>query len=232
MFEEFLKQYLDLLIIQYRDKQKAALEMTVIIESAYVCFAFLSLFRPEFDLDTATGNRLDILGRIVGVSRIVENAIPKPYFGWINEIALEPRTFSQAPLFDIFHDSGYTPTQLNDAQMKFFIRAKAIKNATSAYLSNNEKPDLQSAIQYLFNSEAIMLDNYNMSMSIYINDTIPTEDIILLLRQNLLPKPQGVRLFLKKIFPGNTFGFAGCPGAKTFGQGKFSQLIFIPSGGD
>lgn len=229
MFELYLRQYLEMLIIQYYDKPNAALEMEIIINNAYIVFTFLNSFRKEFDLDHAYGDRLDILGRIVGINRIVEEGLAKSYFGWKNGIALSPQTFGQGPLYDIFGDSPYTPTQLNDTQMRFFIRAKAIKNATAAYLSHSDKPDLQSAIQYLFRYRAIIVDNYNMSMSIYIDDIIPTADIILLLKQNLLPKPQGVRLLLKKYYPGNTFGFAGNPEAKTFGQGKFAQLIFIPA---
>jgi len=225
---EFLKQYLDLIITQYSDKSKARSEIEIIIKNSYVLFAFLKLFKVEFDLDTATGDRLDILGRIVGITRIVEEGLAKSYFGWKNGISLSPRTFDQAPLFNIFGSSPYTPTELSDSQMRFFIRAKAIKNSTVAYLSHDEKSDLQFAIQYLFRSKAIMLDNYNMSMSIYIDDIIPTGDIILLLGQNLIPKPQGVRILLKKIQPANTFGFASNPLSKTFGQGKFAQLIFIP----
>lgn len=228
MDAKFIEQYLDLLITQYSDKPKAVEEMLTIIGSAEICFTFLDSFRKEFDLDTATGNRLDILGKIVGINRIVEEGYEKSFFGWINGLALSPKTFAQAPLFDIFNSLPYTPTELSDAQMRFFIKAKAIKNATAACLSHDEKPDLQDAIQFLFNGNAIMLDNYNMSMSIYISDIIPTRDILLLLRQNLLPKPQGVQLILKKYEPGNTFGFASNPLAKTFGEGKFAQLIFIP----
>jgi hypothetical protein len=136
-------------------------------------------------------------------------------------------TFGSAPLFNLLTDSNYTFTQLTDAQMKFYIKAKAIVNATSAYLVHYDRISLQDAIQYLFNSQAFIVDNYNMSMTIYINDTIPAQDILLLESQNLFPKPQAVRLFLIQYEQGNTFGFAGNPYAKTFGMGKFARLITI-----
>jgi hypothetical protein len=225
--DQFLRQYLELLIIQYYGKSKATQEMTVIIENSYTVFNFLNDFRKQFDLDQASGDRLDKLGKIVGVTRIVENAIPKPYFGWVNGVAPLPMTFGSAPLFNLLTDSNYTFTQLTDAQMKFYIKAKAIVNATSAYLVHYDRISLQDAIQYLFNSQAFIVDNYNMSMTIYINDTIPAQDILLLESQNLFPKPQAVRLFLIQYEQGNTFGFAGNPYAKTFGMGKFARLITI-----
>jgi hypothetical protein len=228
MDENFLQQYTDLLITQYYNKPKAKTEIEIIVGNSLVIYLFLKSFPKEFDIDNAWGDRLDILGKIVGINRIVLEGIAKKFFGWENGIALEPRTFDQAPMFDLFRDSDYTDTQLSDNQMRFYIKAKAIKNATSAYLSHGTRIDLQDAIQFLFKDRAIILDDYNMSMSIYIDDIISTEDIILLVKQNLLPKPQGVKLFLKKYYPGNTFGFANNPDAKTFGMGKFSELVTLP----
>jgi hypothetical protein len=225
---DYLDQYLNLLITQYSDQPKAVEEMTVIIQNSEVVFSFLNAFRLEFDVDTAWGDRLDKLGKVVGISRIVPYGLLKKYFGF-DGIGLDTKTFGEARFFRLIRDSGYTDTQLDDHQMQKFIKAKAIVNAVSGFLASDERISLQSAIQILLNGNSFMLDNYNMTSSIFINENIPIDDIILLYAQNLLPKPQGVQLFLIRYYEGNTFGFAGNPNAKTFGQGRFARLITIPA---
>lgn len=223
MDEEFLKQYTDLLITQYFNQPKAKAEIELIITNAMIQYLFLNSFKAEYDLTTAWGNRLDVLGKIVGVKRIVTDGILKTYFGFDGLENAEG--FGQAPFYDLFKDSGYTDTELSDAQMRFYIHAKAIKNATSAYLTSDEKISLQDAFLYLFDNKAYVTDNYSMSITLHIDDSVPIDDITLAIAQNLLPHPQGVRIFLIKYNSGGTFGFASDPSAKGFGEGAFAQLI-------
>jgi hypothetical protein len=226
---DFVAQYSKRLILQYSDKPKAVGEVTARIESISNIFSLFNSFSEEFDLDQAYGHRLDIIGKIVGINRIVQNAIPKAYFGWDDGIAPNPKTFGKGKLFDIFYDAGYTSTQLDDEQMRSFIRAKIAKNITSAFMASDDRVTLQQTIMTLFNSNAYVVDNYDMSLTIYIDSEYDIDELQLLNSQDLIPKPQGVRYrdYIITFATEGTFGFSENPNAKTFGMGKFAELFPI-----
>jgi hypothetical protein len=227
--QDFVEQYLKRLIFQYSDKPKALAEITARLESISNTFDLFNSFEVEFDLDSAYGDRLDIIGKIIGINRIVQNAIPKGYFGWDDGIAPNPKTFGEGAMFDLFYDAGYTSTQLNDEQMRMFIRAKIAKNTTAAYLSSDERVTLQQTIMFLFESKAYVIDNFDMSLTIYVDEEFDLDNVLLLDALDLIPKPQGVRYrnYVKTYNNVGTFGFSENPNSKTFGMGKFAELLPI-----
>ena len=167
---------------------------------------------------------IDLIGKIVGVSRIVPEGLVKNYFGFSG--VANALTFSQAPMFDFLNDPLYSSTQLNDNQFRFFIRSKIAKNITSAYMVNDDRQSLQQTIQYLFKNQAFVVDNKNMTLTIYVSQAFPEEDLVLLQALDLIPSPQGVGIYLVVSYDiDGTFGFAQNPNAKGFGDGKFASLI-------
>ena len=225
--QEFVEHYLSRLIIQYQDKPKAVGEMTAFLEESSMVFDIMDDFFKEFDLDTAWGHRLDIIGKVVGVSRIVENAIAKTYFGWDDGVAPNPATFSEGPLFDGIADVGYTDTQLDDRLLRFFIRAKIAKNICCAYMAHASKTTLQDVVMFLFESMGYVVDNYDMTLTLYIDQNYDENKVLLLQAQNLLPKPQAVRYrdgYIQYNSAG-TFGFSENPYAQTFGMGSFANQV-------
>lgn len=222
--DEFTKSYVDLLIQQYWCKSKAKGEIRAYAELAKPLYAFIDDFEREFDLDRAYGHRLDLIGKIVGFSRIVPNAQPKTYFGFSG--TPNARTFAQAPLFDLFNDTGFTDSELDDTRYRFFLKAKIAKNAADAHLVTDDRNSLQTVINILFRSMAYVVDNFDMTLTLYVDESFPDEDLIVLRRSDLLPNPVGVDYkFIIKYAESGTFGFASNGRAKTFGQGKFAQLV-------
>lgn len=223
--QDFIDQYKDLLIIQYSDKEKAIAEIELLSGTWSKVFDFFNSFFDEFDLDQAYGHRLDLIGKIVGVNRIVPEGVVKKYFGF-SGIA-NALTFGEGSLFDLFRDSIYTETQLNDEQYRFFIRAKIAKNITSAYMVSDDRVSLQDTIQVLFSNAAFVTDNKDMTLTIYVDETFRSEDLLLLNQLDLIPTPQGVGYkFVMSYAVDGTFGFSSNPNAKTFGDGKFAKLLF------
>jgi len=78
----FESEYVNLLIKQYWEKPKAYAEIEMKASSWRRSFVWLSSFENAFDLDNATGDRLDIIGRIVGIGRAIPYAVPKIAFGF------------------------------------------------------------------------------------------------------------------------------------------------------
>jgi hypothetical protein len=67
-WQDIIEQYKDLLITQYRNKDKAR-GMVGTLTNCSVCEGLPLQLRDAFILDSAAGDQLDILGKIVGVPR-------------------------------------------------------------------------------------------------------------------------------------------------------------------
>jgi len=213
---ECIIEYLNLLIIQYRNKPNAEAHIKEIIRPfGDICNLYKS-FDESFNIDTAIG----ILGAIVGISRTVENIIPKEYFSFSN--TQNGKTFGEGSFFN-FNQNQYTSTELDDFMYRFFIKAKIIRNFTDGNLSGVS--GIQLAIDYLFSGDAFITDNLDMSMDIWISNTLDTDKIKYAKELDLLPTPQGVRLKGLYTYDTNgTFGFSLNPNSKTFGIGKFAHV--------
>jgi len=122
----FESEYVNLLIKQYWEKPKAAAEIGMKAGAWRKTFEWIDSFSEEFDLDSATGDRLDIIGRIVGIKRIVPFVVPKIAFGFDENP--NSRGFDdlfsplndRAPFQDKF-ERAYTDLQLDDTAYRFLF---------------------------------------------------------------------------------------------------------------
>lgn len=219
-----IEEYLKFIIQQYYGKPNAMAEMTLITKEFEKVFNILNDFVNQFDLDKATGDRLDLIGKIVGISRIVEDGIPKEYFSFLgNPLG---KGFGKGSFFRGTTDSGFSPTELNDNQYQFFIKAKIAKNISKAVMVSDDKDSIQDAVTYLFDSNAYVIDNQDMTLTIYVDSIFNENEVKFLRSLNLLPKPQGVRYKALISFSSTaTFGFSNNVNAKSFGQGRFARGI-------
>ena len=218
----FIDNYLNLLILQYSDLPKASQTVQALIAKYEGLYNVMREFEPAFDIDTAEGVQLDLLGKIVGLSRIVPDVIPKVYFGFGTP---NTDTFSKAPMFRTFDDT-LTDTQLNDSDYRFFLKAKITKNVVSAKMIDDNL-SIQDAISFMFGNAAYVSDNQDMTMTLYVDDTYPTRLLTYLSALDLIPRPQAVRIKYAIIVSSETFGFNNNPNAVGFGQGKFARVITL-----
>ena len=70
--QDFIDQYAILLIKQYWEKPKARAEIEMIASVWSELFEFFDAWNDEFDLDLATGDRLDKIGAIVDLKRTAD----------------------------------------------------------------------------------------------------------------------------------------------------------------
>lgn len=199
------------LIIQYTDKPNATGTITAITQEFELVFDLINMFDEAFDLDTAVGKQLDILGKIVGIPREVPFAIPKKYFGFSDNTTATPMAdkfliITTNPMRSKF-EIPYTSGQLNDNQYRFFIKAKVIKNyATSRNIDIN-KLSIQNAIDFLFDGKAYLVDNKNMSMTLYIENTFDFDMLQYIKQLDIIPRPQCVDYSTVSYVDGKTFGW-------------------------
>jgi len=220
----FIEEYVNLLIIQYWEKQKAKATIEAISTPSSEVYHWFSRFDEEFDLDQATGHRLDIIGKIVGMPRSVPFVVAKELFGFEGDPTAGTMDDVLAPLgtarpFKDLFEPPYSELQLNDDRYRFFIRAKIAKNVVAAYMVSDDRISIQDVISTLFKSDAYVIDNYDMTLTLFVGLSYDPEIIRLAQQSNLLPKPQGVRyLDIIQADPLNSFGFDINPNSKGFGS--------------
>ena len=194
----FESDYVNLLIKQYWEKPSAAAEIAMKAGMWRRTFEWIDSFSDEFDLDNATGDRLDIIGRIVGIGRNIPYSIPKIAFGFDENP--NSRGFDdlfsplddRAPFQDLF-ESASTELVLDDNAYRQFIRAKIAKNTFGPYLSDNDFLSIQDAVINIFGGLAYVTDNYDMTLTLHVSAVFSSTTLDSILKMSLIPKPQGVR---------------------------------------
>ena len=194
----FIEEYAKLIVKQYYSKPKARSEIEFKIAEFEKLYNIINTFPDEFDIDLAYGDRLDKIGKIVGVSRSVSEVVDKIGFGF--EENSNARGFadkfnildSSAPFIEKFTPE-YTDLQLDDTTYRIIIKAKIAVNNTSAYMVSDERISIQQVIQSAFQNRAWVVDNYNMSLDLYISPIYEGQYLRLINNLNLLPKPHGDR---------------------------------------
>ena len=209
-----IDEYTLLLIKQYWEKPKARAEIELKLRKYKEVSELLKSIPVQFDVDLAIGNQLDVLGRIVGVSRLAPGQLPKIFFGFLeNE---EAEGFSDmfnvvkegAPFFNKY-GAEYTTSELDDVQYRQLIKNKIANNNTSAFMASDEHISIQEAIMGAFKGKAYVVDEQNMTLTLYISRSFPIEEVRMLILLNLLPKPQGVQYrIIIQAEVGETFGFS------------------------
>jgi hypothetical protein len=91
--DDLTQFYADLLAYEYRGRVNATAQMKLFTKQALGDFLAESL-TTVFDVDTAIGKQLDIIGKYVGVPRNIGTLIAKPYFGlWTYASTLDPALY-------------------------------------------------------------------------------------------------------------------------------------------
>lgn len=235
----FLDEYSKLIAKQYYSKPKARAEIELKIKQYEKLYNIIDQFPKEFDIDNAYGDRLDKIGKIVGVDRNVNFIIDKIGFGF--EGNPNARGFGSifnnnsisAPFTSLFTPQ-YTPLQLDDNDYRQFIKIKIAVNNASAYLISDDRISIQDIIIEAFEGRAWVIDNYNMKLTLYVSPFYELERLRLVLELNLLPKPQAVGYnIIINAEPKNTFGFTNNSNALGFGSifqqdnGYFANLVTL-----
>ena len=222
--------YVKLLILQYSQEPKAEGDIRAKLTHFSKIFDIVNRWFDEFDLDQATGDRLDKIGDVVQMPRVIPAVVPKQYFGFSDNVLSTgfgdrfiPAT---APLFP-FKERGepdVSDTTLNDADFRNFIRAKIAKNTASATISDADgRIGLQNAVQ-LF--DAVVVDNYDMTITYYIDSSVDQTRLNIISSLGLLPSPMAVgSSIIINYSKTGTFGFSDNPNSVGFGLGTFASKV-------
>lgn len=204
---------------QYTESQKFLAYIRALLASSAELEAVLQKVAEQSDIDIAEGVNLDVIGEIVGVSRILPNSIAVKFFG-----------FEGQPGGDVFGEEGVlgigsrfrdelepeTATSvLADPEYRLLIRAKIVKNHARG---TNE--DILQGLAYLFDAPRTVVEDLGgMAIGVAIGRQLTFQEKALVTVLDILPRPAGVRINWRATFDSaNYFGFDGQPGALSFGE--------------
>lgn len=189
MIQETINNYVNLLIIQYRNKAKARATIDLFVRPA---FENLFGINEAFDIDTAIGNQLDILGRWVGVSRMVVGVdLAKIYYELsdydaLSDVGMSTYDNSVSAIFKTYRSTEESIYTLTDDQFRTLIKLKILTNHT-----NSTSQSIDTLIFDFFSTDVIIYDNYDMTVDYVITKN---RSVIFEVARNdgYIPKPMGV----------------------------------------
>lgn len=172
---------------QYADKPKAVAWYNITPNMAQPLFDTFDAVRMSYDIDTAVGAQLDVIGRIVVIDRGFESFVvfdPDTYFGGSGDACQFGGIDSQ------FESTGSVLSQeVSDAIFRVLIRAKIAKNNNNATLDG-----IASALSFITESSPIrVVDNENMTMSVSFGSELTDIERFVFNTFDVVPRPQGVR---------------------------------------
>lgn len=204
---------------QYTESQRFLAYVRALLESSAELEAVLQKVAEQTDIDLAAGVNLDVIGEIVGVSRIIPDSIAVKFFG-----------FEGQPGGDVFGEEGAlgigsrfreetepeTATSvLADPEYRLLIRAKIVKNH-----AHGTNEDILQGLAYLFNAPRTVVEDLGrMAIGVAIGRQLTFQEKALVTVLDILPRPAGVRINWRSTFDSaKYFGFDGQPGALSFGE--------------
>lgn len=165
------------------------------------------------DIETAQGYGLDVLGRIVGVGRLLKIKPPIFNLGFSDSTGCQP--FGQAPFY-----SGPPKTEvyrMADEAYRRLILVKAMANISSSSIQA-----INQMLRNIFGEKgrAYAQRAGTMKMLLTFEFLLDPVDLAILLESGAVTMPTGVSFYLVSVDIPSTFGFAGS-GMQPFGQGSF-----------
>lgn len=228
---DFLAQAQEQETEQFKEKVVFNKYLNLLLNGSIEAIAVLRDLMQLRSIDTAVGEQLNILGRIVGQDRVLYGVDTIKYFGF--DGATLSSTFGTAynPSVGGFWYSYGRPTggniALDDTQYRLFIKAKIKKNTTDA--SANSVMDFLS---FVFGVRCTLLLNEGAKATIKINRRLTDFERSLVEFQDVdgsyfVPRPLGVQLEIEEPLTDGTLGFLGTPDA----LGMVSLYSINSSGG-
>ena len=186
--------YKNLLIIQYADKPKACAHIKALVNSSMI-FDVAKAVERGFDIETAIGAQLDIIGLYLGSSREITGIVfDRVYFGYVGYGESAPFDFGayskygELPpdvQFRNYKESKQSIFTLNDSEYRLILKLKIINNTVPSVKNIDE------VLSILFGDNVIFTDRQNMTISYIFNEGL--ERLITIAQsEDLLPRPSGV----------------------------------------
>lgn len=192
--------YISLITSEHRDKPRFA-AVVGLTAGAFGALAEQALAMvPAFDIDTAVGAQLDVIGLWVGIGRVQTVPITGAFFSW-NTSGLG---WNQANWKGPYEpDEGITT--LDDETYRAVLKAKIGSNYWSG--ANDDLAVIGQQAMSQLDIQCFVLDNQDMTTTVYILGA-PTKVLVEMIKRGVAPpKTAGVRItgYILASSPGAPF---------------------------
>ncbi|CAI8993074.1 DUF2612 domain-containing protein [Pseudomonas sp. IT-P218] len=148
----------------------------------------------SYDVDTVTGEQLDVIGRIVGMPRPILRGAAYDVFGYSGNDSYT--NYNVAPYIG---DGAMMDAPLNNDLYRKLIKAKIARN-----ISDGTSDSIIQLVEMIIGVEVTaLIDNGDMSFDIGIASELDNTTEYLLNNFDIIPRPQGVRLSSIFVLPAN-----------------------------
>ncbi len=200
--DELIAYYVSTLIIQYANLTKAPLTVQEVVRLIIV-YSLILAVQNGYNLDTAVGSQLDLLGKYAGVNRNVQGNIffTNTYFWLIKYTDTPPipgaagfNTYA-APTSNVGEFRSYlqdfiSTYTLTDDEMRFSIRCAILSN-----FSNASVQDYYALIYQIFGTDVTFAETGIMEITL----TFPLAEqktVQIAVSEGYLVAPMGVNLII------------------------------------
>ena len=215
--EDLIQSYVNLLIIQYADKPNAKQQIEDYTRGI-VNNDIFGQIQDAFNLDTAVGDQLDILGKYIGIDRngqqqeitegidffsVLADDVTKNDDAVGTVDSTQFLNFTSHILCAELTDST-TSQVLDDEAYRFILKLRIIQNAI-----NHSDKEIDDAITQVFEGDLIPSSADGTMTMTYLVSSESLTFTIIALQKEALPKPMGVRLayLIEKPPTQDFFGF-------------------------
>lgn len=210
--DDIVSYYSNLLIIQYNDKPKAKALIELCVREL-LANGILFDIREAFNVDTAIGVQLDVVGKYVDLDRFYAGQTLLGFFSLTdyNEFPLDPDHIGFTDYTEGFDKVGRTLTYndylsnnqaLNDDDFRTLIKLRIIQNNV-----NHSHKVINDAI-YTFFGDTLFPDSVGNMVMWYFYEGVLPAILTAAFQKKLLPKPLAVRLGALIVHSRPLFGLA------------------------
>ena len=235
--QKLIQYYSGLLIIQYANQPKAQAHIQLLAQTLLASCVYLDVLNG-YDIDTAVGVQLDVIGKYVGVNRFWPQENLTDYFSFTTYTEVDPTGppkfgFSDYTTFSGFSYNGTltyseiveTQNALSDSDFRILIQVAIIQNTCSC-----GEGEIDAKLFPIFGNE-IRRESFGHMKMFYFITTAITPLIQALILKKLFPKPMGVLLTFVQQNSGQMFGFVGYDGiiqAEEYGFSDYANYDTTP----
>lgn len=208
---------------QFRESPKFNAFVAGILALSQDVEACLQQMQSLADIDQMAGTNLDVIGIIVGVSRIVPDVVSLTWFGfadtgtWATVFGEE----GQPGVGGRFYEEGesiFSTTLLQDPEYRLILKARIVKNNTAC-----TPEDIIAGMRYIFNCPDIKYSDCctpgyagpRLSFSLAVGREIYAYEQAIITVLDILPRPAGMNIYgaVSSYVPPGTGYTGGTEGA-------------------
>lgn len=188
---------------QFAEKVRFLAWLTAILTQANDIEGALQQMQYLPNIDMMEGVNLDVIGIIVGVSRIVPDVVTSTWFGfddtgtWATVFGEEGQPNIGSRFYEE-SESIFSTTLLQDPEYRLILKARIVKNNSAC-----TPEDIIAGLRYIFNTQDVKYSDIctpgyagpMMSFSIGIGRQIYAFEQAIITALDILPRPAGMNIF-------------------------------------